>query len=75
MGGQRDGPARRGPARPPHAALQVPLAEVADVKVVEGPAMIKSENGRLRAYVQLSVRDRDEVGFVEEARLVGGARR
>jgi Cu(I)/Ag(I) efflux system membrane protein CusA/SilA len=54
-------------AAPP---LQIPLAEVADVKIVEGPAMIKGENGRLRAYVQASVRDRDEVGFVEEARLV-----
>ncbi|MDR3622747.1 MAG: efflux RND transporter permease subunit, partial [Paludisphaera borealis] len=53
-------------ASPP---LQIPLAEVADVRVVEGPSMIKSENGRLRAYVQASVRDRDEVGFVEEARL------
>ena len=30
--------------------------------------MIKSENGLLRSYVQLSVRDRDMVGFVEEAR-------
>ncbi|MDR3622589.1 MAG: efflux RND transporter permease subunit, partial [Paludisphaera borealis] len=48
------------------APLQVPLGQVADVKVVEGPAMIKSENGRLRSYVQASVRDRDEVGFVEE---------
>ena len=48
----------------------MPLAEVADVRVVEGPAMIKGENGRLRAYVQASVRDRDEIGFVEEARLV-----
>jgi Cu(I)/Ag(I) efflux system membrane protein CusA/SilA len=48
--------------------LQVPLAEVADVRVVEGPSMIKSENGMLRNYVQLNVRDRDIVGFVEEAR-------
>ena len=32
--------------------------------------MIKSENGRLRAYVQLTVRNRDEIGFVEEARRV-----
>ena len=32
--------------------------------------MIKSENGLLRAYIQLNVRDRDEVGFVEEARRV-----
>jgi Cu(I)/Ag(I) efflux system membrane protein CusA/SilA len=51
--------------------LQVPLAEVADVRIVEGPAMIKSENGRLRNYVTLNVRgDRDIVGFVEEAQRV-----
>jgi Cu(I)/Ag(I) efflux system membrane protein CusA/SilA len=48
--------------------LQIPLAEVADVRVVEGPSMIKSENGMLTSYVQLNVRDRDVVGFVEEAR-------
>ena len=46
---------------------QVPLASVADIQIVEGPSMIKSENGLLRAYVQLNVRDRDIVGFVEEA--------
>ena len=32
--------------------------------------MIKSENGLLRSYVQLTVSGRDEVGFVEEARRV-----
>jgi copper/silver efflux system protein len=48
--------------------VQVPLEDVADVRIVEGPSMIKSENGLLRSYVQLSVRDRDTVGFVEEAR-------
>jgi Cu(I)/Ag(I) efflux system membrane protein CusA/SilA len=50
--------------------VQVPLSEVASVRVVEGPSMIKSENGLLRAYVQLTVTGRDEVGFVEEARRV-----
>ena len=44
------------------------LADVAEVRVVEGPVMIKSENGLLRSYVQLNVRDRDIMGFVEEAR-------
>jgi Cu(I)/Ag(I) efflux system membrane protein CusA/SilA len=48
--------------------LQVPLADVADIRVREGPSMIKSENGLLRAYVQLNVRGRDLVGFVEDAR-------
>ncbi len=47
--------------------FQIPIADVADIKVVEGPSVIKSENGMLRSYVQLNVRDRDLVGFVEEA--------
>lgn len=46
---------------------QIPLGQIADVRIVEGPSMIKSENGLLRSYVQLNVRDRDIVGFVEEA--------
>jgi len=49
--------------------VQIPISEVADIRVVEGPSVIKSENGMLRAYVQLNVRDRDIVGFVEEAQL------
>ena len=75
-GGGMGGPGGMGPGTPTGAAstatppLQIPLAQLADVRVVEGPAMIKGENGRLRAYVQASVRDRDEVGFVEEAKLV-----
>src|SRR5262249_31693571 len=51
--------------------LQIPLSEVAEVRVVEGPAMIKSENGRLRNYVTLVVSgDRDMIGFIEEAQRV-----
>jgi copper/silver efflux system protein len=56
------------------AAMQIPLAAVADIRVVEGPSMIKSENGLLRSYVQLRVRGRDEVGFVEEAKRVVDAK-
>jgi Cu(I)/Ag(I) efflux system membrane protein CusA/SilA len=48
----------------------IPLSAVADIRIVEGPAMIKSENGRLLNYVTLNVRGRDIVGFVEEARRV-----
>jgi Cu(I)/Ag(I) efflux system membrane protein CusA/SilA len=57
-------------ASPAHAvgAKQfIPLSAVADVKIVEGPAEIKSENGQLVNYVTLGVRGRDMVGFVEEA--------
>ena len=48
----------------------VTLAEVADVRVVEGPATIKSENGLLRNYVRLNVRDEDATGFVARAREI-----
>jgi Cu(I)/Ag(I) efflux system membrane protein CusA/SilA len=48
----------------------IPLSAVAEIKIVEGPAMIKSENGRLLNYVTLNVRKRDIVGFVDEARRV-----
>jgi Cu(I)/Ag(I) efflux system membrane protein CusA/SilA len=49
---------------------QIPLSQIADVHIVQGPSMIKSENGLLRSYVQLNVRDRDIVGFVDEAQRV-----
>lgn len=49
----------------------IPLNQVAKINLTEGPAMINSENGMLRAYVLMNVRGRDMVGFVEEAsRLV-----
>jgi Cu(I)/Ag(I) efflux system membrane protein CusA/SilA len=57
------------PAREPDgSARMVPLAEVADVRIVEGPATIKSENGLLRNYVRLNVRGRGVSDFVAEAR-------
>ncbi|MFN0067228.1 MAG: efflux RND transporter permease subunit, partial [Limisphaerales bacterium] len=46
----------------------VPLGEVAQIRRVIGPSEIASENGRLRAFVQANVQDRDLGGFVEEVR-------
>jgi Cu(I)/Ag(I) efflux system membrane protein CusA/SilA len=60
-------------AAPGHAAKgksPVPLGALAVVRIVEGPAMIKSENGRLLNYVTLNVRGGDMVGFVDEAKRV-----
>lgn len=45
----------------------VPLGEVAQFSVVDGPSMISSENGMYRALVQLNTRDRDIGSVVEEA--------
>ncbi len=60
-------------ASPGHAIAArplIPLSALAEIKIVEGPAMIKSENGRLLNYVTLNVRGRDIVGFIDEARRV-----
>jgi copper/silver efflux system protein len=59
-------------ASPSHASRRalIPLAAVADARIVEGPALIRSENGRLYNFVTLNVRGRDMVGFVEEAKRV-----
>lgn len=45
----------------------VALDEVANIRVHDGPATIKSENGWLRNYVRLNVRDRDPGEFVAAA--------
>lgn len=59
------------PARPALSPIKtVPLESVADVQVTEGPATIKSENGWLRNYVRLNVRDRSPFDFVDEAKRV-----
>jgi Cu(I)/Ag(I) efflux system membrane protein CusA/SilA len=46
------------------------MSEIADVRVVEGPSMIRDENGRLAGYVFVDVAGRDVGGWVEEARRV-----
>jgi Cu(I)/Ag(I) efflux system membrane protein CusA/SilA len=44
----------------------IPLAMVAKITREVGANEIASENGRLRAYVQANVQDRDLGGFVKE---------
>ena len=46
----------------------VPLGAVAKIEIADGPVMVKSENARPSAWVYVDVRDRDIVGFVNEAR-------
>jgi len=48
--------------------LQLPLGQLAKITPSAGPAMINSENGQIRALVQLNVRGRDMGSFVGEAR-------
>ncbi|TNF25730.1 MAG: efflux RND transporter permease subunit [Deltaproteobacteria bacterium] len=46
----------------------IPIDQLAEIKVVTGPAAIQSENGMLRSLVLLNVQGRDLIGFVEEAK-------
>ena len=49
---------------------QVPLAQLADIRTVSGPAMLRDENGMLNGYVYVDVAGRDIGGYVEEAKKV-----
>ncbi|WP_313442299.1 CusA/CzcA family heavy metal efflux RND transporter [Novosphingobium sp.] len=45
----------------------VPLASVADIRIVDGPNQISRENGKRRVVVQANVRGRDVGSVVEDA--------
>ncbi len=48
--------------------IQLPLSELADIRITTGPPMISSENNLLRSIVFLNVRGRDMGGFVNDAK-------
>lgn len=51
--------------------LRVPLSQVADIRLVEGPPTVSREDAQRRVVIQTNVRGRDMGGFVKEAqRLV-----
>jgi Cu(I)/Ag(I) efflux system membrane protein CusA/SilA len=55
---------------PTMGGAQVPLGQLARIQLVEGPAMIRNENGRLSGYVYVDVdtEKRDIGSYVEEAK-------
>jgi copper/silver efflux system protein len=50
--------------------IQVPLAQVADIRFTSGPPMIRSENGYLNDLVSIDVRGGDVGGYVADAKQV-----
>jgi Cu(I)/Ag(I) efflux system membrane protein CusA/SilA len=46
--------------------MQVPLAQLATLRVLSGPAMIRDENGMLSGYVYVDMAGRDIGGYVED---------
>jgi Cu(I)/Ag(I) efflux system membrane protein CusA/SilA len=53
----------------PHGA-RIALADVADVEVVDGPPVIKSENARLNGWTYVDITGRDLGSYVAEAQRV-----
>ncbi|HVX61544.1 MAG TPA: CusA/CzcA family heavy metal efflux RND transporter [Pirellulales bacterium] len=53
---------------PTTTGAQVPLAELAEIKLVSGPAMIRDENALLTGYVYVDLAGRDVGGYVEDAK-------
>jgi Cu(I)/Ag(I) efflux system membrane protein CusA/SilA len=46
---------------------RIPLGELATLKLVNGPGMLRDEGGLLTGYVYVDVSDRDPGSYVEEA--------
>ena len=51
----------------PGGQTQIPLAQLAAIKVVNGPSMLRNENGMLTGYVYVDLEGRDPSGYVQEA--------
>jgi Cu(I)/Ag(I) efflux system membrane protein CusA/SilA len=49
---------------------RIALADVADVRVVDGPPVIKSEDARLTGWTYVDIKDRDIGSYVAEAQRV-----
>ena len=50
--------------------MQIPVGQLATVKLVSGPAMLRDENGLLAGYVYVDVAGRDIGGYVTDAKRV-----
>ena len=49
---------------------QIPIAQIADIKRVSGPSMIRDENGMLAGYVFVDLSSNDIGGYVEHAKQI-----
>jgi Cu(I)/Ag(I) efflux system membrane protein CusA/SilA len=47
---------------------QIPIGQLADVRLSSGPSMLRNENGMLTGYVYVDVADRDIGSYVAEAK-------
>lgn len=50
--------------------VQIPVSQLAEIRLVPGPSMYRDEDGMLAGYVYVDVAGRDIGGYVEEAKNV-----
>ncbi|HLD56116.1 MAG TPA: efflux RND transporter permease subunit, partial [Candidatus Omnitrophota bacterium] len=55
---------------PTMSGQQIPITQLADIRLVSGPAMIRNENGLLAGYVYVDMAGRDIGTYVEEAKKI-----
>jgi Cu(I)/Ag(I) efflux system membrane protein CusA/SilA len=55
---------------PVAGGAQIPLGQLADIQLVDGPSMIRDENGFMAGYVYVDITGRDVGGYVEEAKQI-----
>lgn len=53
---------------PTKSGAQIPLEQLANIKMALGPAMIRNENGMLSGYVYVDMSGRDIGGYVSDAK-------
>jgi Cu(I)/Ag(I) efflux system membrane protein CusA/SilA len=51
---------------------QIPLAQLAEITLTPGPAMIRDENGQLAGYVYVDIATTDIGGYIEQAKRAIG---
>lgn len=49
---------------------QIPMGQIADLEMTQGPAMIRNENGLLSSFVYVDIADRDPGSFVSDAKKI-----
>jgi len=51
----------------PTGKRQIPVGQLAEIKVTSGPSMIRNEDGMLTGYVYVDMSGRDPSGYIREA--------
>ena len=53
---------------PTPIGMHIPIGQIANIKIIQGPSSIRDENGSLAGFVFVDIKDRDIGSYVEEAK-------